>query len=109
MNGKHSLVVDSGKPNINAFSYIGVQLYELSAHGAFSPVTWQTIHLQTSTFAHPPAIQVLVAVKTPQLADSNTILSDDDFRLFSRLQSTRARISQAMAASRKRMERGEKH
>ncbi|KAJ7218393.1 hypothetical protein GGX14DRAFT_390169 [Mycena pura] len=162
VNGKHGLVVDGGKPNINAFSYIGVRLYELdsrsrgcrtihgteacdfmfgltfdsrikcasqipkrkprvgeefedfeaalklaapcSRSGAFSPVTQQTLHLQTSTFAHLPSIQVLAVVRNPRMAQNAAILSDDDFRFFSKLRVTRGNVSTAIKKSKKRKE-----
>ncbi|KAJ6503982.1 hypothetical protein C8R45DRAFT_1209505 [Mycena sanguinolenta] len=105
VNGKHGLVVDGGKPNINAFSYIGVQLYELDSRpGAFSPVTQQTVHLQTSTFAHLPAIQVLAVVRNPRMTQKFAILSDEDFSLFSKLRATRGNVSTAIKNSRKRKE-----
>ncbi|KAJ7870315.1 hypothetical protein B0H14DRAFT_3440147 [Mycena olivaceomarginata] len=103
VNGKHGLVVDGGKPNINAFSYIGVQLYELdSRSGAFSPVTQQTLHLQTSTFAHLPSIQVLAVVWNPRMAQKAAVLSDDDFSFFSKLRATRGNVSTAIKNSKKR-------
>jgi hypothetical protein len=103
-------VVDGGKPNINAFSYIGVELYELESHsGAFSPVTQQTLHLQTSTFAHLPAIQVLAVVRNPRMAQKLAILSEDDFNFFSNLRATRGNVSTAIKNSRKRKESVEEY
>ncbi|KAF7293508.1 hypothetical protein MIND_01129000 [Mycena indigotica] len=104
-NGKHGLVVDGGKSNIAALSFIGVQLYELSpATGIFQSITQQTVHLDTSTFAHLPSLQILTVVKSPQSSQTGTqlALSDADFTLFSTLRGSRANISKALVQARKR-------
>ncbi|KAJ7230364.1 hypothetical protein GGX14DRAFT_384320 [Mycena pura] len=87
VNGKHGLVVDGD-----------------SRSGAFSPVTQQTLHLQTSTFAHLPSIQVLAVVRNPRMAQNAAILSDDDFSFFSKLRVTRGNVSTAIKKSKKRKE-----
>ncbi|KAF7291444.1 hypothetical protein MIND_01289500 [Mycena indigotica] len=102
--GKHGLVVDGGKSNIAALSFVGVQLYELSlSNGTFQSVTKQTVHLDTSTFAHLPSLQILALVKAPQKShtSSQVALSDADFTLFS-AERVPANISKALIQARKR-------